>query len=118
MLISATRCVTLTESRNSLGVSDIPCTWRYAHRGARAWAAMIGPRQCCNCVSTRLTKSRPLRACVGLRVLLDVLLLCDRALPLAASLFWGLTLNHVCLSRPIVVNMRVARARTGSMRGR
>jgi hypothetical protein len=35
-----------------------------------------------------------LRARVGLR-LLDVLLLRDRALPLAASLFWGLTLNHV-----------------------
>jgi hypothetical protein len=38
--------------------------------------------------------SRSLRARVGLR-LLDVLLLRDRALPLAASLFWGLTLNHV-----------------------
>jgi hypothetical protein len=35
-----------------------------------------------------------LRARVGLRVL-DVLLWRDRALPLAASLFWGLTLNHV-----------------------
>jgi hypothetical protein len=35
-----------------------------------------------------------LRARVGLR-LLDVLLWRDRALPLAASLFWGLTLNHV-----------------------
>ncbi len=35
-----------------------------------------------------------LAARVGLRVL-DVLLLCARALPLAASLFWGVTLNHV-----------------------
>jgi len=35
-----------------------------------------------------------LHARVGLRVL-DVLLWRDRALPLAASLFWGLTLNHV-----------------------
>jgi hypothetical protein len=35
-----------------------------------------------------------LHARVGLR-LLDVLLWRDRALPLAASLFWGLTLNHV-----------------------
>jgi hypothetical protein len=35
-----------------------------------------------------------LRARVGLRVL-DVLLWRDRGLPLAASLFWGLTLNHV-----------------------
>ena len=35
-----------------------------------------------------------MRARVGLR-LLDVLLWRDRALPLAASLFWGLTLNHV-----------------------
>jgi hypothetical protein len=35
-----------------------------------------------------------LAARVGLRVL-DVLLLRARALPLAASLFWGVTLNHV-----------------------
>jgi hypothetical protein len=42
------------------------CTWRYTHRGARAWAAMT--RQCCICVSTRLNNARSLRVCAGLVV--------------------------------------------------
>jgi len=64
----------LVAIRATRGHGDMGCNHLQSH--LQSSAAIILPRQCCNCVSTSLTNSRSLRACVRLRVL-DVLLLRD-----------------------------------------